>query len=240
MKTRSFIKAATLLLMLGSAAPAFALQEKQERPKEGNKVPKRAEPAKPPRQAPQARDEQRRPRQEPQRPPRQQQPQRRAEPQRPRQQQYQRPPELPARPWQPPVRSQERTSRYGREPFRVRRDDQRGVWRQYRAQSWQSEHRTWQQRGGYRGYRIPDYRFRGYFGRDHGFRLFGLPLVILSGNPRFQRGDVWFSLLDPWPEYWPDNWYETDDVYIEYSEDGYYLYNRDRPDVRLAVTVYER
>lgn len=144
-------------------------------------------------------------------------------------------------PRQQPVRSQDqRAGRAGPGPFRVRRDEQRDVWPQYRAQNWQSEHRDWRQRGGYQGYRIPAYRFRGYFGRDHGFRLVRLPLVIVSGTPRFQRGEVWFSLLDPWPEYWPNDWYETDDVYIEYGDDGYYLYNRGRPDVRLAVTVYER
>ena len=43
-------------------------------------------------------------------------------------------------------------------------------------------------------------------------------------------------LLDPWPEYWADNWYQTDDVYIDY-DNGYYLYNRRYPDVRLAITV---
>jgi hypothetical protein len=34
------------------------------------------------------------------------------------------------------------------------------AWQERRARSWESEHRTWQQRGGYNGYRIPDDRFR--------------------------------------------------------------------------------
>ena len=49
--------------------------------------------------------------------------------------------------------------------------------------NWQSEHRTWQQRGGYNGYRIPDDRYRGYFGPSHGFRIFSLHLVIFGGYP---------------------------------------------------------
>ena len=43
-------------------------------------------------------------------------------------------------------------------------------------------------------------------------------------------------MLDPWPEYWSDNWYAVDDLYIDY-DDGYYLHNRNYSQVRLAITV---
>ena len=43
-------------------------------------------------------------------------------------------------------------------------------------------------------------------------------------------------LVDPWPEYWAENWYATDDVYIGY-DNGYYLYDRRYPGVGLAITV---
>jgi hypothetical protein len=43
-------------------------------------------------------------------------------------------------------------------------------------------------------------------------------------------------LVDPWPEYWAENWYATDDVYIAY-DNGYYLYDRRHPGVGLAITV---
>ena len=46
------------------------------------------------------------------------------------------------------------------------------------------------------------------------------------------------TLVDPWPEYWSDRWYETDDVYIDYNEGGYYLVNRRRPGDRIAVNVF--
>ena len=84
-------------------------------------------------------------------------------------------------------------------------------WQQHRASHWQSDHRTWRQRGGYEGYLIPDQHFRG---------------ILRAGswlqNRRFSRswswedtrvfniGGYWFSSMDPWPEYWGDDWYDTD------------------------------
>jgi riboflavin synthase len=92
----------------------------------------------------------------------------------------------------------------------VQRGEQRGVWQQRRARSWEAEHRTWQQRGGYDGYRIPQDRYRRYFGSRHPFRIYRYPVVLYDGYPRFQYGGFWFSLMDPWPEYWSDDWWEAD------------------------------
>jgi len=119
----------------------------------------------------------------------------------------------------------------------VQPGDRRGVWLKYRSRSWQSEHRDWRQRGGYNGYRIPDDRYGRYFGRSHRFRINSLPLVVVGGYPRFQYGGLWFSVVDPWPQYWSDNWYDNDDVYIDYSGDGYYMYNRRYPRDRIAISV---
>jgi hypothetical protein len=120
----------------------------------------------------------------------------------------------------------------------VQQAERATVWQQHRATNWQSQHRTWQQRGGYSGYRIPDDRYRVYFGQNHGFRINVLPLVMVGGYPRFQYGGFWFSVVDPWPEYWSGNWYDSDDVYVDYSGDGYYLYNRRHPRDRLAISLY--
>ena len=60
--------------------------------------------------------------------------------------------------------------------------------------------------------------------------------AIYNGYPRFEYGGFSFLILDPWPENWPENWYQTDDVYIGF-DDGYYLYDRNYPDQRLAITV---
>jgi hypothetical protein len=42
--------------------------------------------------------------------------------------------------------------------------------------------------------------------------------------------------VDPWPEYWPDDWYVSDDLYVDY-DNGYYLYDRRDPRIALAITV---
>jgi hypothetical protein len=114
---------------------------------------------------------------------------------------------------------------------------QHTAWQAHGSQHWDTDHRTWQQRGGYRGYRIPDDRFRGYFGRDHGFRISGLPFLVVGGFPRFQYQGYWFSAVDPWPEYWGDDWYDNDDVYVAYVDNGYYLYNRRYPNVGIAIDI---
>jgi len=108
---------------------------------------------------------------------------------------------------------------------------------QSRAGSWKNEHQSWGQRGGYNGYRIPDARFRLFFGHDHFFRIYGLPLVFVGGQPRFQYDGYWITIVDPWPESWGQDWYETDDVYLDNTEDGYYLYDRNYQDYPIAVTV---
>jgi hypothetical protein len=108
---------------------------------------------------------------------------------------------------------------------------------QSRAHSWNNDHRTWQQRGGYNGYRVPEDRFRDYFGHDHFFHIGGLPMYYVGGYPRFQYDGYWVTFMDPWPEDWAPTWYESDDVYIDYNGDGYYLYNRAHPGVGIAVTL---
>jgi len=126
------------------------------------------------------------------------------------------------------------------EPLRHTQQQQRvqeSAWQEHRSQRWDSDHRTWQQRGGYNGYRIPEDRFRGYFGPEHGFRISGLPFLVVGGYPRFQYGGYWCSLVDPWPGSWAANWYDTDDVYVVYVDNGYYLFNRSYPNVGLAISI---
>jgi len=111
------------------------------------------------------------------------------------------------------------------------------VWARERAGHWEREHRSWHDRGGYVGYRIPPDRFREHFGRGHYFRVYSAPMVVVDGRPRFQYSGFWFSIVDPWPETWAATWYQTDDVYVDYVNDGYYLCNRSHPGIHIAINV---
>jgi len=211
MKTTSqFVLTGVLALLAGTVAPAYAHQG-QHQPE--GKPPKQEHQAKPEKQH-QAKDKQQKDQNK--QPPHVQQP----------------PQAQPPRA-QPP--SQQQTTQQGR---RIPQGEQRTVWQQHRARSWEAEHRTWQQRGGYNGYRIPQDRYQRYFGPHHRFRIYRYPMVVVGGYPRFQYGGFWFSLIDPWPEYWSDGWYDDDDVYIDYYEDGYYLYNPRYPRDRIAIIFY--
>jgi hypothetical protein len=118
-----------------------------------------------------------------------------------------------------------------------RRSEQGSAWQQHRAGNWESDHRSWQQRGGYSGYRIPTNRFNGYFGPSHPFRIRGLPFAVVGGYPRFRYDGYWLTLVDPWPGTWASDWYDSDDVYVVFGDGGYYLYNRRYPNVGLAIRV---
>jgi DNA mismatch repair ATPase MutL len=109
------------------------------------------------------------------------------------------------------------------------------TWAQNGDRNWNSDHRTWAQRGGYGGYVIPQNTYNVSFGSQHWFRMGGMPSMYM-GYPRFSYGGFWFMLVDPWPGTWVANWYADDDVYIVYN-DGYYLCNRTYPGVMLAITV---
>lgn len=110
-------------------------------------------------------------------------------------------------------------------------------WEDGRARHWAAEHRTWVQRGGYGGFYVTGEHWGLYFGPRHFFRIHERPVIYL-GYPRFVYQGYSFILVDPWPEDWEENWYETDDVYIQY-DDGYYLCNRRHPGFSIAVTVVE-
>lgn len=236
LKSFRVIGASAVFLLLGWTVSADSRQEQQDRPKNQERQQQKANPAR--RDQPRANR-----RQDQQR----QQPQRQGKGQQDQQRQQQRQRQDNSAKQQQQARGQQDRQRQQRQqqdnrsaqrqsPAHVRQ--QRVAWQRERAHSWQSEHRTWQQRGGYNGYRVPDDRFRGYYGQDHGFRIYSLPVMFVGGHRRFRYGGYWFSLVDPWPEYWSDNWYENDDVYIDYYDDGYYLYNRRHPGVRIAISFY--
>jgi flagellar motor protein MotB len=221
MKPSGLISTGVLFLLLGTVAPTYAQQEQNE---QDTKHPRQEQQAKPEKQ------QQDQNRQQQQHAQQQQQDQNRQQQQHAQQQQQDQNKQQQQR--------QQQVNRPSRQEQHAHEGEQRAAWQGDRARNWQSEHRTWQQRGGYKGYRIPEDRYRGDFGPDHAFRIYSYPVVVVGGYPRFQYGGFWFSVVDPWPEYWSDNWYDDDDVYIDYSGDGYYMYNRSYPRDRIAITIY--
>jgi hypothetical protein len=61
--------------------------------------------------------------------------------------------------------------------------------------------------------------------------------MVVGGYPRFQYDGYWISAVDPWPESWGNDWYDTDDVYVSYVDNGYYLYNRSYPSEGIAINI---
>jgi hypothetical protein len=211
---------AILSLLLGIAAPAYAQHEqqdqKQDHPEQKQSEHEQAKPQQEHGQQQQHAQQQQ-----------QQQDQRQQHGQQQQQQQDQK---------QQHAQQQQQGSKH---PKRTQEEQrvQQSAWQEHRSQRWESDHRNWQQRGGYNGYRIPDDRYRGYFGQDHGFRIYGLPFLVVGGYPRFQYEGYWISLVDPWPEYWGNDWYDNDDVFVTYANNGYYLYNRRYPNVGIAISI---
>jgi hypothetical protein len=78
---------------------------------------------------------------------------------------------------------------------------------------------------------IPDDRFRGQFGRAHTFVV--RPSVVRPGQQGFVYGGYTFVFLDPWPA----DWAYTDDCYVDYVDDEYYLYDMMHPGMRVALFV---
>src|ERR1017187_6028460 len=233
MKPVGLISSGVLLLLLGALAPTYAQQDQHQQDAKPPKQEQQQQQRAPQQQQAKGQQQQRAPQQQqakgqpPQRAPQQQQA---------KGQQQQRAPQQQQAKGQQQQRAPQQQQ--ANRPSPQQMQQQQAAWQGHRARNWQSEHRDWQQRGGYHGYRIPEDRYRGHFGRDHWFRIYSYPVVVVGGYPRFQYGGFLFSIVDPWPEYWSDDWYDNDDVYIDYSGDGYYLYNRRYPQDRIAVTVY--
>ena len=87
------------------------------------------------------------------------------------------------------------------------------------------------QAGGNRGGgRIPEEKFRSSFGRQH-------TIVVnrpsSGGQPQFQYGGYSFNIVDAWPA----DWSFSDQVYVDYVDGQYFLYDLAHPGVTVAVVV---
>jgi hypothetical protein len=84
-------------------------------------------------------------------------------------------------------------------------------------------------RRGYDHGRISNARYESRFGREHSFH-------VNRGDynhRRFRYGGYAFGFIDPWPM----DWGYSDDVYVEYTDDGYFMYNRFHPGVRISINI---
>jgi len=253
MSIKSAISAGALFLLLGTIAPAFSQREQQEKEKGKPQQGQQQQQARPAQQQQQARPAQQQQQAKPAQQQQQAKPAQQQQQARPAQQPQQaRPAQQPQqanRPAQRPQQTyggayhggvQSKAPTYGGvHPSGVPQHQAqvRSGFVQSRASSWNNDHRSWGQRGGYNGYRVPEDRFRLYFGSSHFFRIYSLPMLFVGGYPRFQYDGYWVTFMDPWPETWPSTWYETDDVYVDYTGDGYYLYDRLHPGIGIAVNI---
>jgi hypothetical protein len=235
MKPIGVMSTAALFLLLGIAAPANGRQEK---PKEEAKPQKQEQQAKPEKQQPQAKapkqeQQAKAPKQEQQAKPEKQQQQAQA----PKQQQQHASPEKQ----QQQAKSQQpQNGNSTKQPQHSNSQQQQA--HQQQAGNSHAPQRTQQAMATQRSQpalrlsargsgRIPDDRFHANFGRGHDFHM-GNP-VLVGGYSRFQYGGFWFGFVQPWPA----GWYYTDDVYIDYVDGGYYMYNPYYPGARFSISV---
>jgi len=193
MKLYAFISTATLALLLGTSAVAYAQQDEVKPPRQDEAKPE-AQPAS---------HEAKPPRQHEAKPPRQDEA---------------KPGKLDEN--KPPKREESKPSHEQAKPASPEHPQQ------------QAEHNHPAGQGkAKRGGHIPDDKFHAQFGRQHTF-VVNRPVVV-EGQPRLQYGGYWFEIVDPWPV----EWAYTDDVYIDYVDGDYFLFDLLHPGVRVAVFV---
>ncbi len=84
-------------------------------------------------------------------------------------------------------------------------------------------------RGNYAHGRITDARYASNFGSGHSFHVNRDDYE----RRRFEYGGYSFGFIDPWPI----GWGYSDDVYVIYSDGGYYMYDRVHPGLRISVNI---
>ena len=216
MKPIGIVSTTALFLFFGVAAPMDARQEKPEKQEEKAKPTKQEQHAKPEKQ-----QQVKAPKQEQQAKPEHQQQAKAPKQEQQAKPEHQQQAKAPKQEQQakPEKQQQQQQARYSKPPQRTE---------QARARQRAEPALRLSVRG---SGRIPDARFHSNFGHDHYFRI-GTP-VMVSGYSRFQYGGFWFGFVEPWPS----DWYYTDDVYIDYVDDGYYMYNPYYPGTRFAISV---
>jgi cytoskeletal protein RodZ len=83
--------------------------------------------------------------------------------------------------------------------------------------------------------RIPEQKFKASFGRQHSFAVNRIinTTTIVPNQTQFVISGFTFVFLDPWPV----GWAFTDDCFIEFVDDDYFLFDAFHPGVRVALFV---
>jgi hypothetical protein len=226
MKTIEVLTIATLFLLPGVIAPAYA---------QGQREPEKQQQARPAQPQQRAQQQQARPTQQPQHAQQQarpaQQPQHAQQQARPAQQPQHA--QQQARPAQQPQRAQQQAKpaqqpQRAQQPARPAQPQQRAQQPASSRPAQQSADRARTEPG--HG-RIPDDRFRASFGRGHTFHVSRTDFV--GRSRRFQYGGFWFAMVNPWPV----EWLYTDSVYVDYMNGEYFLCDPIHPGVYLSITV---
>jgi len=79
---------------------------------------------------------------------------------------------------------------------------------------------------------ISDARYHAHFGNTHAFRM--IRPRMIDGYNRFQYSGYWFGYNEPWPS----DWAYTDQVYVQYVDNSYYLYNTRRPGIHITLNLF--
>jgi hypothetical protein len=82
---------------------------------------------------------------------------------------------------------------------------------------------------------VPDPQFKAHFGKQHTFTVNRVvtTTTIMPNQTQFVYAGYTFIFLDPWPE----DWLFTDDCYIDYVDDEYFLFDMFHPGIRVALFV---
>jgi hypothetical protein len=94
-----------------------------------------------------------------------------------------------------------------------------------------------QKRQGGKSARVPDAQFKAKLGHQHSFKVNRVvtQTTVVPNRTQFVYEGYSFVFLDPWPA----DWMFTDDCYIDYVDDQYFLFDPLHPEVRVALLIAE-
>jgi|SRR5450432_328311 len=92
-----------------------------------------------------------------------------------------------------------------------------------------------QKRQGGKSARVPDEQFRAKLGHQHSFKVNRVVTQtrVVPNQTQFVYEGYAFVFLDPWPA----DWMFTDDCYIDYVDDQYFLFDPFHPEIRVALVI---